>query len=219
VRRTRILVADGLTVFRAAVHNVLARERDFEVVEAASTEDVREVVAGEPVDIALLDLRLPRGGAAQAIELLRDHGADVIVWSFEPDPATVFGAIRAGASGYLAKDIAPEGLVRSLRGAARGEAALSRELTGLMIDALHQIDERDLARRHMGALSAREREVLAHVAEGARNRQIAAALSISHFTVKRHVQNILQKLGVESRTDAAAFHRAAFGAGGERLSA
>jgi two-component system nitrate/nitrite response regulator NarL len=219
VKRTRILVADGLTVFRAAVHNVLARERDFEVVEAASTAGVRNVLTGDRIDVALLDLGLPPDGALEAIELLRERGTDVIVWSFEPDQATVFDAIRAGASGYLAKDIPPDGLVRSLRGAVRGEAALSRELTGLMIEALHRIDERDLARRQVGSLSAREREVLAHVAEGARNRQIAAALSISHFTVKRHVQNILQKLGVESRTDAAAYHRAAFGAGREQVSA
>jgi DNA-binding NarL/FixJ family response regulator len=213
VRRTRILVADGLTVFRAAVHNVLARERDFEVVEAASTEDVREVLAGEPVDIALLDLNLPPEGAREALDLLRERGTDVIVWSFELDRATVLGTIRAGAAGYLSKDIGAAGLVGALRGAARGEAVVSRELTALMIDTLHRIDERDLAREHVGVLSAREREVLVHLAEGARNRQIAAALSISPYTVKRHVQNILQKLGVASRTEAGAFYRAAFGEG------
>jgi two-component system nitrate/nitrite response regulator NarL len=211
--RTRILVADGLTVFRAAVHNVLAREHDFDVLEAASAPAVEALVGAERIDVALLDLALPPDGALPALELLRGAGAEVIAWSFEPEAALVLEAIRAGASGYLAKDIAPQGLVRSLRGVARGEAALSRELTALMIAALRDLDERDAAREHVGVLSAREREVLAHVAAGARNRQIAAALSISQFTVKRHVQNILQKLEVATRADAAAFHRAAFGVG------
>jgi DNA-binding NarL/FixJ family response regulator len=207
-----VLVADGLTVFRAAVRNVLAREKDFEVLEAASTHEVRYGAAGGAIDIALVDLRLPPHGALDAIQALRSAGrAEVIVWSFDPDQETVFAAIRAGASGYLHKEISPAGLVRSLRGAARGEAPLSRDLMAMMIDALHGVEQRQDAREHTGALSEREREVLGHVAAGARNRQIAAELSISPFTVKRHVQNILQKLDVPSRRDAAAFYHAAFG--------
>jgi len=210
MNRTRILVADGLTVFRAAVRNVLAREKDFEVVEAATAADVLGVLARGPVDIALVDLGLPPSGALGTVALLRERcDAEVIVWSFKPDQETVFAAIRAGASGYLHKEISPSGLVRSLRGAARGEAPLSRELMALTIDALHSLEDRHRAREQAALLSAREREVLDHVARGARNKQIARALSISEFTVKRHIQNILHKLDLPSRQAAAALYNGA----------
>lgn len=208
---TRILVADGQTVFRAAVRNVLAREQDFDVLEAADLAGVRRALAAGGVEIALVDLELPPAGALEAVRALRERcDAEVIVWSLRPEQGTVFEAIRAGASGYLHKEISPEGLVRSLRGAANGEAPLSRELMALMIDALHSLEQRHRAREHAGLLSAREREVLSQVAKGARNRQIASTLEISEFTVKRHVQNILQKLEVESRREAAAFYTAAY---------
>jgi DNA-binding NarL/FixJ family response regulator len=100
-----------------------------------------------------------------------------------------------------------------LRGVSRGEAPLARDLATLMIGAMHGLEERDRAREKAAALSAREREVLAYVAQGARNRQIAQALFISEFTVKRHMQNILQKLGLPSRRAAAAFYLSAFDAG------
>lgn len=208
---TRILVADGLTVFRAAVQNVLARESDFEVSEAGSLSEVLSAVDGGRVDVALVDLELPPRGALEAVRALRERcDAEVIVWSFRPDRETVFGAIREGASGYLHKEISPEGLVRSLRGAARGEASLSRDLMALMIDALHELEETRQIRQRAGALSGREREVLGLVARGARNKQIGLALAISEFTVKRHVQNILRKLELSTRREAAAYYRTAF---------
>jgi DNA-binding NarL/FixJ family response regulator len=134
-----------------------------------------------------------------------------IVWSFEPTRETVLAAVRSGAHGFLHKEISPEGLVRALRGVVQGEAPLSRDLATLMIDALHGLDERTRARERAGVLSAREREVLDLIAQGARNKQIATALVISEFTVKRHVQNILQKLELPSRRAAATFYRTAFG--------
>jgi DNA-binding NarL/FixJ family response regulator len=134
----------------------------------------------------------------------------MIVWSFEATRETVLSAIRAGASGYLHKEISPQGLVRSLRGVVEGEAPLSRDLATLMIQALHALEEQTTARERAAVLSAREREVLNLVALGARNREIAASLFISEFTVKRHMQNILQKLELPSRSAAAQFYRAAF---------
>jgi DNA-binding NarL/FixJ family response regulator len=211
VTRTRVLVADAQSVFRAAVRTILASDGGFDVFEAASLPDIERVLDHGAVEIALLDLELPPAGALDAVRTLRERcRAEVIVWSFRPDQETVFEAIRAGASGYLHKEISPNGLLRSLRGAARGEAPLSRELMGMMIGALHSLEARHRAREQAGVLSARERQVLARVARGSRNRQIADELAISEFTVKRHVQNILQKLGVSSRRDAAAFYRSAY---------
>jgi DNA-binding NarL/FixJ family response regulator len=211
VRRTRVLVADSLPIFRAGVRNLLAAESDFAVVEASTLDDVLAAIAGECPDIALIDLNLPpSGGVAAVARVVETCSTRTIVWSFDATPTVVLAAIRAGATGYLHKQISPGGLIRSLRGVVRGEAPLARDLATLMISALHGLEERDRARHQAAVLSAREREVLAYVARGARNRQIADALFISEFTVKRHMQNILQKLGLPSRRAAAAFYRSAF---------
>jgi DNA-binding NarL/FixJ family response regulator len=213
VKRTRILVADPLRIFRAGVRNLLLREGDFEVVDAGTLDEVLAAIGGECPDIALIDLDLPPLGGVAAVErLARSCSAYTIVWSFEASQETVLAAVRAGAHGFLHKEISPEGLVRALRGVVQGEAPLSRDLATLMIDALHGLDERTRARDRAGALSAREREVLGLVAQGARNKQIAAALTISEFTAKRHVQNILKKLELPSRRAAATFYLSAFGA-------
>jgi len=212
MRRTRILVADSLHIFRAGVKNLLERESDFAIVEADSLDDVLRVVHQECPDIALIDLELPpSGGVAVVQELAQRCSTYTIVWSFEPSRDAVLAAVRSGAHGFLHKEISPEGLVRALRGVVQGEAPLSRDLASLMIEALHGLDERTNARERATVLSAREREVLDLVAQGARNKQIAAVLTISEFTVKRHVQNILKKLEVPSRKAAATFYRTAFG--------
>jgi two-component system nitrate/nitrite response regulator NarL len=211
MRRTRILVADPLTIFRSGVRTLLERESDFEVVEVSDAIELTQAIAAECPDIALIDLDLPPHGGVAAVSRLSERcDCHTIVWSFDPSRDTVLGAIRAGASGYLEKKISPTGLVRALRGVVRGEAPLSRDLASLMIEALHGLDERDRARERASVLSAREREVLGLVASGARNKQIAQALYISEFTVKRHMQNILQKLELPSRRAAAAFYRSAF---------
>jgi DNA-binding NarL/FixJ family response regulator len=220
VKRTRVLVADSPTIFRAGVRNLLARESEFEVVEARSLEEVVRSIEEAAPDVVLIDLDLPPIGGIEVVSRLAQRcDAHLIVWSFTPSHATVLSAVRAGASGYLHKDISPEGLVRALRGVGRGEAPLSRDLAGMLIEALHGYDAETRAREKAAALSPREREVLDLVAQGARNKQIAALLSISQFTVKRHVQNILEKLGVPSRRAAAAFHHTAFGSEQEQLSA
>ena len=212
MRRTTIVVADSLRIFRSAVRDLLARESDFEVIEVGTLDDLFASIGTDCPDIALIDLELPPLGGVAAVQRLAERcGCFTIVWSFEPSRDTVLAAVRAGAHGFLHKDISPEGLVRALRGVVQGEAPLSRDLASLMIEALHGLDERTHALERAAVLSSREREVLALVADGARNKQIAAALEISEFTVKRHVQNILQKLDVPSRGAAAAFYRTAFG--------
>ncbi len=208
--RTGVLVADPFAIFRAAVHSLLKRERDFAVVEAGDLRAVQNLVGTTCPDIALIDLELPPDGGIAAARWLNEHcSTHTIVWSFEPTRDGVLSAVRAGASGYLRKDIAPEGLIRALRGVVVGEAALSRDLATLMIEAIHRLGEREGTRDRLFALSSRECEVLEQVARGARNRQIALELTISEFTVKRHIQNILGKLGLRSRREAGEFYRAA----------
>lgn len=206
----RVLLADDLETLRSGVREVLLRESDFKVSEARNLDELRAAVTRYSPDIVLVDLDLPPSGGIAAVAELQRSETSSILWSFEPDRLTVLEAIRAGARGYLDKEISPQGLVRALRGVVRGEAALSRELVTLLIDALHGVEERDRVRDKAAVLSSREREVLALVSRGARNREIAEELHISEFTVKRHVQNILNKLEVPSRRSAAAVYRSAF---------
>jgi len=216
MNRTRILVADSLRIFRAGVRNLLERDSDFEVVEAGTLDEVLDAVAHQCPDIALIDLDLrPLGGVVAVQKLAKRCSTYMIVWSFEPSRETVLAAVRSGAHGFLHKEISPEGLVRALHGVVQGEAPLSRDLATLMIDALHGQDERTRARERAAVLSSRERQVLDLLAEGARNKQIATLLTISEFTAKRHVQNILQKLELPSRGAAATFYRTAFGSSEE----
>jgi two-component system nitrate/nitrite response regulator NarL len=210
VSRTRVLVADDVETLRSGVRDLLLRESDFLVSEARDLDELRVAVQRRPPDIVLVDLDLPPSGGIEAVAELQRSDTSSILWSFEPDRSTVLEAIRAGARGSLDKEISSQGLVRALRGVVRGEAALSRGLVTLLIDALHGVEERDRVRDQAAVLSIREREVLALVSRGARNREIGEELHISEFTVKRHVQNILNKLEVPSRRSAAAVYRSAF---------
>jgi DNA-binding NarL/FixJ family response regulator len=206
----RVLLADDVESLRSGVREILVRESDFRVGEARNLDELRAAVARRAPDIVLVDLDLPPSGGVAAVAELQRSETSAIIWSFEPDRTTVLEAIRAGARGYLDKEISPQGLVRALRGVVRGEAPLSRELVTLLIDALHGVEERDRVRDQAAVLSGREREVLALVSRGARNREIGEELHISEFTVKRHVQNILNKLDVPSRRSAAAVYRSAY---------
>jgi DNA-binding NarL/FixJ family response regulator len=210
VNRPKILVADPLAIFRAGVSTVLQREGEYRVAEALNLGEVQSALATSPPEIALIDADLPPVGGVGTVEWIEANSCvRAIVWSFEPTREGVLAALRAGASGYLRKDISPEGLLRSLHGLADGEAPLSRDLTTLMIEAIHHLRGCEETRDRLSTLSSRELEVLEYITRGARNRQIASELTISEFTVKRHVQNILEKLGLGSRREAADYYRVA----------
>jgi DNA-binding NarL/FixJ family response regulator len=213
VSPTRVVVADPLRIVRTGVRTLLEREGDFEVLEAASVEELLAVVERAAPDIALVADDLPPAGGVEALRLFGGRGQTrVVAWGFTPSADAVVVALRAGADGFLAKEISADGLVRALRAAVRGQAPLARDLVSALIEELHGATERTGALERTAVLSPREREVLDLVARGARNREIAAELTISEFTVKRHVQNILGKLGLRSRRDAAGLYRAAVGA-------
>jgi DNA-binding NarL/FixJ family response regulator len=194
------------------VRNLLVRESEFAISEAANLEELEATVMSEQPDLALVDLNLPPTGGIDAVSRLAGKTETrLILWSLDPSHSDVLAAVSAGASGYVDKDISSTGLVRALRGVLHGEAPLSRRQTADLVAALHGAEERNRARERAIVLSRREREVLALVARGARNRQIAEALEISEFTVKRHVQNILTKLQLPSRGAAGLLYRSAFG--------
>jgi DNA-binding NarL/FixJ family response regulator len=206
-----IVVADSLLVFRSGVRTLLAGEPDLELVEAADADQLVRTARERQADLALIDLQLPSAGGIAALrQLQRIHPCAAVLWSFEPQAETVLEAIRAGATGYLRKELSPEGLLRALRGALRGEAPLARDFAALLVAELRHVRERQRVREQAAILSQRECEVLDLVARGASNREIASQLYIAETTVKRHLQNILGKLQLSSRATAGAFYRDAF---------
>lgn len=207
---TPIVVADADHVLRTAARAVLAATCEFVVYEATNYEELRAVVAAHRPELALVDFELPPAGGLNAVTLLGErYPLRAVIWGFEPPPDSVLTVVSARLHGFLPKTVTPEALVRALRGVAEGEACLPRGMTLELIAELHAFARRERSRRRAAALSAREAEVMRLVSSGFTNRQIAAALTISEFTVKRHIHNILAKLGAPSRRAAAAAFREA----------
>jgi DNA-binding NarL/FixJ family response regulator len=211
--RAKVVIADSDAVIRTAARLALEQHGGFFVAEAGDLEELEEIAAVVRPDVALVDIGLPpAGGLEAAVAVGIDHEVRVVLWDYSPDPARILAGLRANVYGFLPKTIAPTALVRALSGVAAGEACLSRELTSDLIEQLVKLARRERSRRLTAALSDREREVLELIAEGFANREVAEKLFISEYTVKRHVHNILAKLGERSRRAAAAAYRDARGA-------
>jgi DNA-binding NarL/FixJ family response regulator len=209
-RLTSVVVADADHVLRTAARAVLTATCDFVVYEATNYDELGAVVAARRPQIAVVDFDLPPAGGLNAVTLLGDrYPLRVVIWGFEPQPESVLKVISAHSHGFLSKTVTADALVRALRGVAEGEACLSRGMTMELIGELHRLARRERSRRLAETLSVREADVMRLVSGGFTNKQIAAALYISEFTVKRHVHNILAKLGASSRRAAAAAFREA----------
>ena len=206
-----ILIADDAIIFRSGVSAVLEHDGHYDVVEAADAPGMVALAREQRPEIALVDATMGGDPPTETFASMRTAGTKVVVWDFEPRPDAVVAAVVAGAQGYLRKDISRSGLLRAIDAALHGEPAISRELVAPVLDGLRKLTECHRAcELLLSALSPREREVLALIASGERNRTIAVTLEISEFTVKRHVQNILRKLDLPSRQVAGGLHRAAF---------
>lgn len=196
----RVLIADDHAVVREGLRAFLALQDDVEVVgEAADGEEaVQAVVRLEP-DVALVDLVMPRVDGIEAIGRIRAERprTRVIVLTSFVDEDKMLPAVRAGAVGYLLKDVAPQELARAIRAAHDGEALLDPGVAARLLDAMAREP------RPSDELTAREREVLALIVRGRANKVIARELGISEKTVKAHVGRVLAKLGVADRTQAA----------------
>ncbi len=199
-------------MFSEAVRSVLERYGEFEVVQAQSLDELLAVAQETAAAVALVDLDLPPRGGIEAVAALTERSSTrAIVWSSDPAPGTVVEAIRANACGFLPRKVAPAILVEAVKAASRGETTAPPVSSPAITRELQRAARRRDARGRIAVLTEREREVLALVARGYANGQVAASLFISHATVKRHVHSILAKLGVPSRRDAAALYDDAYG--------
>jgi DNA-binding NarL/FixJ family response regulator len=205
----RVLIADDQAMVRRSFRVLLETEPDLEVVGEA--EDGVQAVAlarRRTADVVLMDVRMPRMDGLEATRALA--GADVpagervdviVVTTFDLDEY-VFGALRAGAAGFLLKDAQPEVLVEAIRAVARGKGLVDPDVTRRLIARFAEMSPDPERRRALDALSARERDVLLLVAGGHSNAGIAELLSVEESTVKTHVSAVLAKLELRSRVQA-----------------
>ncbi|MEV5710721.1 response regulator transcription factor [Actinoallomurus sp. NPDC052274] len=193
----RVLIVDDHPIVRDGLRGVFAGDPDFEVAgEAANGAEA--LALADAADVVLMDLRMPEMSGVEAITRLREThpGVRVLVLTTFDTDSDVLPAIEAGATGYLLKDAPREELIRAVRAAHRGESVLSPSVAGRLMGRVRGPSP--------GTLSKREREVLALVADGTTNREVARRLFVSEATIKTHLLHIYDKLGVRDRAAAVA---------------
>ncbi|HWI64307.1 MAG TPA: response regulator transcription factor [Symbiobacteriaceae bacterium] len=205
----KVLLVDDHTLVRKGISGLLATQRDIKVVGEAADglEAEAKAVESEP-DVILLDLEMPRYGGLEAIPRIKARLPQVaiVVLTFSGDGKDLLEALKQGAQGYLLKDLEPETLFASVRGAARGEAPIAGAMAAKILQEFRPSppDAAEVT-GDQPHLSLREQEVLQRAAMGETNREIADALYISENTVKHHLKNILSKLQVQNRAQAVAW--------------
>jgi len=201
----RVLLADDHAVVRQGLRTFLDLQEDIEVVaEAGDGETTIDAARRTRPDVILLDLVMPGLDGVGALKRLREAGlrARVIVLTSFGDDDKLFAALRAGAAGYLLKDVEPAELVRSIRSVADGHTPLSPTIATRIVE---EIAQGGGAPAQLDDLTPRERDVLVLIARGRSNKVIALELGVAEKTVKTHVSHILAKLGLTDRTQAALY--------------
>lgn len=202
---TRVVLVDDQTLMREGLRRLLELAGDIQVVaEARDGGEAVDVITRERPDVVLLDVRMPRRSGTEVLRVLRDANClppTILLTTFDDDVALLEG-IRAGAKGFLLKDVSLDDLTRAVRHVAAGGSLLRPAVTERVRREAEAIP-RDFDSLHLpDRLTRREVEVLRLMAGGYSNREIAEALEASEGTIKNHVSNILSKFGVRSRTQA-----------------
>ncbi len=208
----RVAVVDDQAVIRAGLRTMLEHESDLTIVgEASNAGEALDVVAAARPDVVLMDVRMPEVDGIEATRRILARESTpvpaVLVLTTFDDDEYVFGALRAGAAGFLLKDAGPDVLVAAIRTVAAGDSLIDPAVTRRLIERWASLDASvEPAHRPVpptiGTLSAREREILVGLARGRTNKELADDLIVSEATVKTHVSNLLTKLGVRSRVQA-----------------
>lgn len=208
-RRLRILIVDDSELVRMGLHTLLSSYQEIDVVAEADSAAaaLREFHAHRP-DLVLLDLRLPDGdGCAVCRQILRERpDCRILVLSSMLDARSVSEAITAGAHGYLIKDINGPGLVEGILDVAAGRTVLAPAITSQVMQFMRTNQHQESLRKRFDLLSAQEQRVLAHVARGLTNKEVALELGLSEKTVKNYLSNLFEKLQVSRRSQAVALY-------------
>jgi two-component system response regulator DevR len=205
--KQRILLVDDHEVVRLGLKSLLERHPQFDVVgEASSAREALELVNNTHPDVVVMDIRLPGTSGIEACEEItgRFPETKVIMLTSYAEDEMLFSAIRAGASGYILKQIGGEDLVRALEAVGRGDAMLDPTVTQRVFQEVRRAVKEEEASA-FAHLSQQEKHVLLLVSEGKTNREIAKALFLGEGTVRNYVSSILSKLGVNNRAEAAAY--------------
>lgn len=201
----RVVLVDDQTLIRQGVRSLLALSDDIEVVgEASDGQEALEIVPKLKPDVLLLDLRMPNMNGLQVLEALaeRDQQPPTLILTTFDDDELVLGGIRAGAKGYLLKDVALEDLLNAVRTLASGNTFVNPAITDRLLKGLKSHTTEFSALEQPEAMTGRETEILRLMAGGYSNKEIARALDVAEGTIKNHVSNILSKMGVRDRTRA-----------------
>jgi len=210
----RVAIADDHAVVRQGLRTFLELQEDMEVVgEAVDGADAADLVERTAPDVVLLDLVMPHVDGIEATRRIRERSpaTRILVLTSFADDHTVLPAVRAGAAGYLLKDVQPPELAAAIRTVHAGEALLAPAVATMLVEQLAAEDGAGApgagaaAREERAHLTPRELEVLAELTRGRANKAIAFELGVSERTVKTHVSNILAKLGLTDRTQAAVY--------------
>jgi two-component system, NarL family, response regulator DevR len=205
--KQRILLVDDHEVVRLGLKSLLERHPQFEIIgEAASAREALEQVENNHPDVVVMDIRLPGTSGIEACEEITSRFPEtrVLMLTSYAEDEMLFSAIRAGASGYVLKQIGGDELVRALEAVARGEALLDPAVTQRVFQEVRRAVKEEEASAFVH-LSQQEKHVLLLVSEGRTNREIAKALFLGEGTVRNYVSSILSKLGVSNRAEAAAY--------------
>ncbi len=204
----RILLADDHALFRRGLSTLFAKERDFEVIgEAGDGNEAFQKAQELLPDIVLMDIYMPGCDGLTATQRIKKllPEVKVVILTVSEDDKNLFAAIKCGAHGYLLKKLEPRDLFEMLRGVFRGEAPVSRATATKILHEFAKQVQKSPAEIAEEALSAREQEVLKLISTGLTNKEIANRLEITENTVKNHLKNILAKLHLQNRVQAAAF--------------
>jgi DNA-binding NarL/FixJ family response regulator len=208
MKTIRVLLVDDQALFRGGLRALLSTQPEIEIVgEAANGQEAVQWVKPARPHVVLMDLHMPVMGGVEATRRIRsaEPACSVIVLTTFDDDDEVFEALRAGAAGYLLKDVPLDKLVEAIRAAARGESFLQPAIAAKVVAEFNRLSQpRSTPRGNLlQPLSDREREVLCQLAAGKSNKEIAGSLDLAEGTVKNHMSNILAKLDVLDRTQAA----------------
>ena len=208
MKKIRVLIVDDQMLMRQGLQTLLDLENDIQVVgQASDGTDAVAVVAQTKPDVVLMDVRMPRLNGVEATRQIRAQTpqTQVIILTTFDDDEYVFEGLRAGAMGYLLKDVSAEDLTDAIRRVARGEALIQPSIARKVVSEFARLGaetKKPDADELLDPLSERELEILKLIAQGMSNREIAATLFITEGTAKNHISNILSKLGVRDRTQA-----------------